>query len=61
MLISFLLGGILGIIGLVSTDGYGFLLYLVSEQNLKFDKVLFTSDNASYLNTCFNGKFKKYN
>jgi len=55
MLLTFLLGGILGVFGLLFTDGSGFLSYIFSEQNLKFDKVILTGDTAVYLNTCFNG------
>lgn len=56
MLLTFLLGGILGAFGLLFTDGSGFLEYLFSEQNLKFDQVILSGQMASYINTCFNGK-----
>ena len=56
MLLSFLLGGALGVIGLLLTDGSGFISYVFSAQNLQIDKVLIPGTIADYLNTCFNGK-----
>lgn len=55
MLLSFLLGGILGGLGVVLNDGSGFLDYLFSKQNLENDKVLLSGEAATYLNVCFNG------
>lgn len=60
MLLSFLLGGLLGSAGLLFTDGSGFMSYLFSEQNLKFDKILLTGDVATYVNICFNGNITIY-
>ncbi len=55
MLLTFLLGGVLGSVGLVMTDGSGFISYLFSKQNLLTDKVILTGQVATYLNPCFNG------
>jgi len=57
MLVSFLLGGVLGVIGLLSTDGSGFLEYILSEENLKAEQLILSGDPAIYLNVCFNGNY----
>jgi len=59
MLLSFLLGGALGVVGLLSTDGSGFIEYIFSEQNLKTDQLILSGDAAAYLNVCFNGNYSQ--
>jgi len=57
MILTFVLGAALGVLGLVGADGSGVLRYIFSEQNLLADKVIITGDTALYLNTCFNSMY----
>ena len=57
MILIFLLGGILGIIGVLLTDGIDVFNYSISSDNLvkSSDPILFTGENArDYINICFN-------
>jgi len=42
MILTFVLGAALGVLGLVGADGSGVLRYIFSEQNLLADKVIIT-------------------
>lgn len=57
MILIFLLGGILGIVGVLLTDGIDVFNYSISSDNLieSNDPILFTGENArDYINICFN-------
>ena len=56
MILIFLLGGILGIIGVLLTDGIDVFNYSISDDNLESnDPILFTGGSArDYINICFN-------
>jgi len=60
MILTFVLGAAVGVVGLVGTDGSGVFRYIFSKQNLLTDKVIITGDSALYLNTCFNGNIYFY-
>ena len=59
LIIIFLLGSFLGIIGVLLTDGVDVFNYAISEENLNEnnnDPILFKSQNTNeYINKCFNG------
>ena len=59
MILIFLLGGILGILGVLLTDGIDVFNYAISDNNLNEtknnDPIIFTGSSREYLNICFNG------
>lgn len=58
MVLTFILGTLFGVIGLISTDGVSVIKWLFSTDNLKSTspKIITDSKAASYLNVCLNGK-----
>ena len=59
MILIFLLGGILGILGVLLTDGIDVFNYAISKENLNEtynnDPIIFTGSSREYLDICFNG------
>jgi len=49
-----LIGGAIGVVGLIASDGVGVFKYIFSSQNLLKENVMISGDAALYLNTCFN-------
>lgn len=58
MVLTFILGTVFGIIGLISKDGITAINYIFSTENLKSSdpKVITDTQAASYLDICLNGK-----
>ena len=57
MILIFLLGGILGIVGVLLTDGIDVFNYSIHKENLieSNDPIIFTGESArDYINICFN-------
>jgi len=57
MILTFLLGGVFGIIGLVGTDGVPVMQWIFGNENLSSTspKIITDSTSAGYVNTCING------
>ena len=58
MILIFLLGGILGILGVLLTDGIDVFNYAISYENLNEnnnDPIIFSGSSREYLDICFNG------
>lgn len=58
MVLTFILGTLFGVIGLISTDGVSVIRWLFSTDNLLSSnpKIITDTKAASYLNICLNGK-----
>ena len=54
-IISFLLGGIIIIAGVIGNEVFGAFSYLISNKNLESPSPRIFGDAAEYLNICFNG------
>lgn len=55
MIITFLIGGLFGLVGLVAVDGVTVLQFVFSSSNLEGNQVLVGGTAAVYLDTCING------
>lgn len=57
MILTFILGGVFGLIGLVATDGVPTIQWIFSSDNLLNTKKVISLDSstATYLNICLNG------
>lgn len=57
MVLTFILGTVFGIIGLISTDGITVLKWIFGAENLSSQspKIIGTGQSARYINICFNG------
>ena len=63
--ILMLLGGIIGLVGIVLTDGVGVLDYVVSPENLTpqeegLSPIILSGESLDYINTCLNGDGNLY-
>lgn len=63
--ILMLLGGIIGLVGIVLTDGVGVLDYVVSSDNLTpqeegISPIILSGESLDYINTCLNGDGNLY-
>ena len=63
--ILMLLGGIIGLVGTVLTDGVGVLDYVVSSENLtpqeeSISPIILSGESLDYINTCLNGDGNLY-
>jgi hypothetical protein len=56
MIVTFLIGGVFGLVGLVSVDGVTVLQFLFSRENLSGNQILIGGQAAAYLDICINGK-----
>lgn len=57
VVLTFLVGVIFGLIGIVATDGTSVLQYIFSKENLEGEGVIFTDKTVGgYINTCVNRK-----
>jgi len=57
MVLTFILGSVFGIIGLISTDGISVLKWIFGSENLSSQnpKYIGTGESAQYINICLNG------
>jgi hypothetical protein len=57
MILTFLLGGVFGIIGIVGTDGVSVMKWIFGSENLTSasPKIITSTTTAGYVNTCING------
>ena len=56
-IISFILGTVTGLLGIIGKDGSSIVHYTISQKNLESEKpfLLGTGDISNYINTCVNG------
>lgn len=59
MVLTFILGTVFGVIGLISSDGVTVFKWIFGSENLLSDnrKIITDKSAASYINICFNGIF----
>lgn len=58
MIITFLIGGLFGLVGLVSVDGVNVLQFLFGKDNLTKNQVLIGGSASQYLDVCINGNIQ---
>lgn len=60
MVLTFILGTIFGVIGLISNDGVGVIRWIFSSENLlsSSPKILTDPTAGKYINICLNGNWK---
>lgn len=63
MVLTFILGSVFGVIGLISSDGVGVIRWLFGSENLlsASPKVITDTTASKYINICLNGKSKNIN
>jgi hypothetical protein len=63
MILTFLLGGVFGIIGLIGQDGTPIVKWIFGTENLSSASpaIFGAGDTSAYINTCINRNRKLYN